>query len=353
MSSTTYVTPTGERQYGHCSTAWTSLLARLETTPDDALETTLAEIAESASAMDTFERQNPRDWTQQYRGNPDPRFRVARCVRCEGIKPSIFRSLMADPNIAAIDALEVYETPLGGKAVDALLASTVEGLSLLALEDIGLKPDSVTRLLSWPALDQLRVLSLAYHNKFASASVTALASAPWLADLELLDLTGCADKVSRAAIERLADVPFKRLRSFSMSGGDYITARGRGLPFVHGGAFRQLDRLGLNNMGLGDAELVALAEAPAMRSLKTLHIARNEFTAEGLAEFLGSAPLESLQELVADNYDGTAFDRRVAERLADAPYLPQLTRLELGGGEGRALLANSPRLPAALRPRLA
>ncbi|MEM6990882.1 MAG: hypothetical protein AAF721_10305 [Myxococcota bacterium] len=353
MNSTIYMTPNGERQHGHCSTAWTLLLARLEATPEEDLEATLDESDASASEMSPLERQNLGAWTRQYRGKPDPRFRVARCIECHGTKPSVFAKLMADPNIAEIEALEVRETPLGMKAVDALLASSIKRLSLLALEEIGLKPEAVAKLMTWPVLEQVRVLSLAYHSKFGTKSIMALAEAPWLASLELLDLSGCADKVSRKAIEALARVPFTRLRSFSTSGSDYITAKGRGLPFLRGPGLGQLDLLSLHNMGFGDAELEELAEAPVLGKLKTLHLGNNEFSSEGLAKFLGSVALESVEELVATHRAQRVFDRRVAEAVAEAPYLPQLRRLELGDGEGKAILAQCPRVPASLRPRLA
>jgi hypothetical protein len=333
---------------------WRGLIAGLAEVPPAQLDEALNEIDDKAASLHPLERQSPFAWAYQYRGEPDPRFRVVRYLRFgHKTTSTLFANLLADPNLRSVTALEAHACHIGSTAARALRSSRIEQLKLLSLIEIRLKADGLARLVGWPALSALQVLDLQGNDELGSVGIVKLAEAPWIMGLEHLDLCGCADKVARSAIEALAAAPFRRLRSFALSGGELVSPKGRGRPLLQARGLARLESLNLSSMGLGDLDLGLLAQSPMLPTLQELQLSHNDFSSAALASLLRAPGLKNLRSLrIAGNLSGPLLDEGVAGALLEAPFLDKLRTLSIGNARGTARLAESDRIAPELRPWL-
>lgn len=109
----------------------------------------------------------------------------------------------------------------------------------------------------------------------------------------------------------------------------------------------RIETLDLRYGRVGDAGLAALAASPSFRSVRRLHLQRNDLTAEGVPA------LHLFTELTELDLRYNDIGAEGVRALLAAPFTGSLRRLLLNrddvGAHGASLLAHAPELPPALR----
>jgi uncharacterized protein (TIGR02996 family) len=195
----------------------------------------------------------------------------------------------------------------------------------LSMGNLGLWDEHLEALLASPHLSRLKTLSLRRHVGHAARLLSETRSLPALESLDLGD-----NEVIDEELALLMTAPFA--------------------PHL-----REL-RLDLNDpeyRGISDAGLRVLAAAPLCR-LRVLCLARNHFTADGVAALANSPNLSALAELELGAWIGWSGEFHpvagLAEVIASSPLAARLVSLDL---HGHALgPAGAAALAAAPLPRL-
>jgi hypothetical protein len=161
-----------------------------------------------------------------------------------------------------------------------------------------LQAPDVGRLADSPHAGGIRALVFDEHRRLSSAAAAALVRSPLFARLTHLNFTSLA--VGPAVVEALA------------SAGP-----------------ANLDTLGLSAVGLRDADLAALASAPALRTVRSLAVSCNDgVLATGLRRLMTSPQVARLRQLDLSATDIGAEGLHV---LAESPHLAGLEMLDLSG----------------------
>lgn len=240
--------------------AWWAICAELDTLPDTTLtEAILYRIDELATSWPDDCRTAPVAWRRRFFDTPgDPRFRLIRELDFTGfqIGPAQAAAIADAPTLRALRVLNLDTTSMDDVALSWLTAA--EGL------------DRVTRL----------VLS---NNQFTPAGMSALAAS---------------------------------------------------------GAFPALEELALEWCELGDEGLIALAAGEGF-TLKTLHLQQNGIGDEGIRALADASVMAGLATLsLDDNRIGDAGTLAVAERLSALEWLSLASNPV--GDRGVAALAGLP-----------
>ncbi len=231
-----------------------------------------------------------------------------------------------------------------------LRLDALRGIEALCLQEVELRPDSATRLLQAPVWEGLRILELGidacepeHLAAFATAraprslaelrctgfdsgmgdpGLVALASAPWLDQLERLDLVG----------QQLTDTG---VRAFAATSGSLSRLRHLGLASA-----------GYADNRIGPEGLLALADLPWFPRLRFLGLSRLAVGAV-LPRVLDRAG--SLRALAAG---GVGLEARHLEAAVATTGWESLESLTLNsnplGDAGAQCLGRAPRLPAVL-----
>jgi uncharacterized protein (TIGR02996 family) len=240
------------------------------------------------------------------------------------------------PSLASLRRLRVTASRVGERGVAALVSG--RGCAQLAMLDLtgNALGSAAVGALAGAARLQPAVLRLA-SCKVSRASVEALAQAPWLAELEELDLGG--NELQDAGALALAEVPFSRLRRLALASCSFGKNGGRGL--LRSPHLARLRQLRLHENAIGDAGAVAIARS-RMRSLEDLDLQQCAIRDEGVSELAGSPNLRALRRW---RLGGNLIGDKGARAIADSIHTRGLTSLDLArcriGDEGAVALAAS------------
>jgi hypothetical protein len=240
------------------------------------------------------------------------------------------------PHLVGLRRLRANAMNLNASCVEAIVASRAcPQLTVLDLGQNELGPNAVAALVGSPTL-QPRVLRLAKCD-LDPHDIETLARAPWLAELEELDLgeNAVGDRGARA----LAAVPFRRLRRLAL-GSCGIATRGftalvqskhlarlvhlriHQNPIGDGGAralaasrLRSIADLDAQSCEVGDDGIAALAESPSVRAARRWRLGGNLIGDAGARAILESIHLHDLVELDLSRCPIT--DEDLLARIAD------------------------------------
>jgi hypothetical protein len=164
-------------------------------------------------------------------------------------------------------------------------------------------------------MPQLLSLNVSMNPSLKDRGLLALALADWPA-LEHLDATEC--DLRSPGIIGLTETPLlNRLTSLQLSRNQNVTSAAW-LQLAQA-PWTRLERLGLSNPAVTDDVVVALAENPSLKALRSLHIWAATVTERGARAILDSPHLRGLSRL------------RLAVHNLGAPLLTEL-RAALGAG---------------------
>jgi uncharacterized protein (TIGR02996 family) len=241
-------------------------------------------------------------------------------------------SLVGSPLLARLDTLDLYNTEYGPRTATALAGSPYLGqLRCLDLSYCSVGPEEARKLASarFGALAELKLCG----NKIGPEGMAALARAPALARLTLLDLLD--NEIGPEGARVLAASPaLASLQSLELArnwiGPDGAKALA-GSPFLS--RLRHLS-LWRNDIGARAARTVMLS--PHLARLWSLDLSDSNFTDATAGVVAASTPLHQLRRLVlARNERFTEQGERVLAASSRLPYLLHLWRWDLFGGKAQ------------------
>jgi len=170
----------------------------------------------------------------------------------------------------------------------------------------------------------------------------ALASSPWMSNLQSLSLYG--DGIGVEGARALAESPYLRsLRELYLQGGNALGSAGV-VAIAQSPVLASAERLYLMSNDIGPEGAVALARSPYLGNVRQLNLLRNPIVA-GVTALAEHATMPRLRTLYLG---GTSMNDAGAIALASAPFLTELRELMLMDnslGDAAAIaLANSPGL---------
>ena len=240
-------------------------------------------------------------------------------------------------SLASLRRLRMTALGVGERGV----ASLVSGRGCAQLATLDLTGNAIgsaaVQALAGSAQLQPAVLRLA-SCELSRASVEALAKAPWLAELEELDLGG--NQLRDPGALALAQVPFSRLRRLALASCGIGRDGARAL--LRSPHLARLRQLRLHENALGDAGALALARS-RMRSIEDLDLQACAIGDDGVIELAGSPNVRAARRWrLGKNPIGDAGARAIAES-AHARGLTSLdlARCRVGDAGAIALAANA------------
>lgn len=179
------------------------------------------------------------------------------------------------------------------------------------------------------ALPSLTALTLEWQGDETVALLEAASCTP---QLEQLTLSGREGTISPLQMERLLKLPLPKLRAFTSSG---LSVGAAGAPLLAAMPWR-LERLALNEAGLGVKGTVALCSSPGLSTVRELSLAGNTMGPKG-AEAVAGSP--HLTQLVSLDLSSTASGAKALAPLFEGLALPALRAIHLRscGLKGKAL----------------
>lgn len=181
---------------------------------------------------------------------------------------------------------------------------------------------STTHLVRSPRLSQLRSFKC-WHPPLYEQDLTRLGQAPWLGQLEVLDLSSqphgdlCAQFIAY-------HTKLSKLEQLSLNS---TTLTARGLQALSGAShLSTLRALDLSNNTLNAAALEALPRQPAWSTLEALHLNGVSLTDDGLALLLRHLRTANLKRLALSN---NRLSPASIDMLAQCEALKNLEVLEL------------------------
>lgn len=224
------------------------------------------------------------------------------------------------PALASLRRLRVTALRVGERGVASLVGG--RGCAQLAMLDLtgnALGPDAVQALAGSAQL-QPAVLRLA-SCALAGGSIEALAKAPWLAELEELDL--CGDPLRDPGARALARVPFSRLRRLALASCGIGKDGGRAL--LRSPHLARLRQLRLHENAIGDAGAIAIARS-RMRSIEDLDLQTCAIGDAGVIELAGSPNVRAARRW---RLGGNPIGDAGARAIAASDHTRGLTSLDL------------------------
>lgn len=188
---------------------------------------------------------------------------------------------------------------------------------------VDVKPEHLDALIALGCLDPLT--HLAVRGNLDDTAVARLVEAPWVAQLESLNVGG--NKVGPNGAVALAQSPnLTRLRSLALHSNKLEDA-GAG-AFAGDTTLGRCQSLYLTANKVSDKGVRALAENRALRSLRTLVLGRNPIGDEGAHALAESRALVALRKL---DLHGTDVSDEGARALAGSSSLVSLESVDLRG----------------------
>jgi uncharacterized protein (TIGR02996 family) len=223
-------------------------------------------------------------------------------------------------SLAGLRRLRMTALRVGERGVTTLVSGRhAAQLSMLDLTGNALWPAAVQALAGAAQL-QPAVLRLA-SCELARDSALALAKAPWLAELEELDLGG--NELRDPGALALAQVPFSRLRRLALASCGIVRDSARRL--LRSPHLARLRQLRLHENAIGDAGAIAIARS-RMRSIEDLDLQTCAIGDDGVRELAGSSNMRAVRRWrLGGNPIGDASARAIAESI----HTRGLTSLDL------------------------
>lgn len=224
------------------------------------------------------------------------------------------------PALASLRRLRVTALRVGEAGVASLIRGRAcAQLAMLDLSGNELGSAAVAALAGAAQL-QPAVLRLA-SCRLSQGSAEALAQAPWLAELEELDLGG--NELRDAGARVLADVPFSRLGRLALASCSLGKEGARTL--LRSPHLSRLRQLRLHQNAIGDGAAVAIARS-RLRSIEELDLQACRIGDDGIRELAASPNVRAARRWrLGGNPIGDAGARAIAE----SPHTRGLTLLDL------------------------
>jgi hypothetical protein len=181
-----------------------------------------------------------------------------------------FQALAAAPRAPALEHLDLSGNRLDRAAIAPLLALAGPGLRGLLLGHNRLLHEGALALAAAPALMGLNVLDISYNGIAREESAAALARAPWWGGLRGLNLKG--NRLELGAQRVLARRAPARLSWLDLSHAELVE---EGLEALGGRPLSSLRWLGLSDSGLPLGALERLVRAPWWGGLRALALTGN------------------------------------------------------------------------------
>jgi uncharacterized protein (TIGR02996 family) len=225
--------------------------------------------------------------------------------------------------------------------IGKLLASgLLAGLRSLDLSGNSLSDDEVVRLSASPYLAELRTLVIS-HNDFSDDACLALATSPFLTKLKRLEASWC----NSALISALGDpdVAFRPQKVQMVSGG--VSAE-EVRALANAPAMSSLRELGLSFNPFGPDGAFAIARSPYLKNLRWLSVWSCRLDDAAVRELVHS-PNAQFLEIIGLYQNPIGPD--AARAVASSPYMGNLIHIDFNetkiGNEGLKALARSTHLP--------
>ncbi len=192
--------------------------------------------------------------------------------------------------------LDATLTGLKPPTLEKLAQTPLGSLRSLVLSQQRINPKTA-RVFESPHLRGLVNLDLG-SNPLGDAGVATLAGARHLGALRSLDLSYC--RVGIDGLEALSKAEFfprlTRLRLDSLSGPEAVTLGPRAGELLS--RAEELTFLTINQCGIGDEGMEAIAASPAMKNLEHLSLYGNDITARGALALARSPHLTNLRSVL-------------------------------------------------------
>ncbi len=269
-----------------------------------------------------------------------PALRLVRNLHIRVGDPKLIMSVLRNPHLQQVRAVELWPRRQVSKIVGALLDSCIEAPSSVRFADARIDRSGLSALLGDARFAAVRTLGLEGAN-LKNAGFAWLAEQK-LPNLEVLDLLYAADRISPKTTKALARAPFTpQLRSLHLGSAEYKAKEKAWLPYFEEADFSKMRDLYLA-LDLYDSDLERLAQRP-LPELVSLRLQNPwEFSEAALVSFLRNAEMPSLRRLEISSVSCTDA---IAQALLDAPWYEHLVLLSFAKGEGRDRLEKDGRLP--------
>jgi hypothetical protein len=244
----------------------------------------------------------------------------------EGLGRSGLSSLIASGLLQRLKHLRLQLLPLGDEGVASLAPALGKQLETLELINVYCKEDGATALIASPCLSSLRRLDLS-ANRIDAEHFVRMASVP-MPHLQSLDLSGPG------------------VDPYYFNVGQQPLLDTGAAAWANSANAERLKELRLSNCHLTDEALTAIFRSSRLRSLEQLDLSHGAFTAAAIAPaVVGSSLWQTLREVGLNN---CGLDNAAVEALAGVPHAPALRSLQLAynsiGPKGAAALAAWPAL---------
>jgi len=236
--------------------------------------------------------------------------------------------------LASLRRLRMTASNVGERGVASLVSG--RGCAQLAMLDLtgNVIGAAAVEVLVGAAQLQPAVLRLASCG-LPGGAVEALARAPWLAELEELDLGG--NQLRDPGALALGEVPFSRLRRLALASCSIGKSGAREL--LRSPHLARLRQLRLHENAIGDGGAVAIARS-RMRSIEDLDLQACKIGDDGVRELAGSPNMRAVRRW---RLSGNQIGDKGARAIAESVHTRDLVTLELArcriGDEGAAALA--------------
>jgi uncharacterized protein (TIGR02996 family) len=233
-----------------------------------------------------------------------------------------FITLLGSPEMARLGALYLggnYNGPGVARAVAA--SSHIAHLRCLDLSFSTIGDEGATRLAGAAHLASLQDLTLV-RNELSDEGLRALCGAPQLAPLQRLRLGW--NELGPRACDILAASPFSNLRDLGLDSNPHLGAEGI-VRLIESGRLANAQWLNLAHSELGPAAGEALFSGACPRLARVNYVGNT--TDDGVLAALAGCQLAELRDLRCELHG--KIGPATADRLAHAPWLPQLERLTI------------------------
>jgi uncharacterized protein (TIGR02996 family) len=233
--------------------------------------------------------------------------------------------LAASGALANVPSISLQGNAMTGQTLKAILGSpALRDVAALDLSGVNLGTPAVKELVAtrWPRLRRL-VLS---HCRLYRRALETLARAPWLGQLEVLNV-GANHIIARELNESLAAADLGRVVDLDLSRLVLRDADAFASFLAHPrlGALR---RLALCDASMEDESVAVLADAPRLSELRELGLNDIWIGAAGIRPLVSSPHFNRLEGL---NLSSSLRDDAALRALSTGRGLPALTTLRLGG----------------------
>lgn len=220
----------------------------------------------------------------QGRAKVDTKMRLVGAIFPRANPPSGKKLALAlrDPSAAGLELIHVKKRADLGIVLDALDEApfTLRALGLSFAPSEG----DIERIGTHPKLASLEALSI--MEQALEDRIELLARQPVVRSLRHLALWCVADKAPKRAFDALAEVPFERLETFTLTTNTSLAGRKSASSIVRAPWLGRLSHLTVEGLNFDDEDIEALAQRDVVPHLRTLSLRESQASPEILCALL-------------------------------------------------------------------